>query len=114
MLEFPSSEIVKPYKVKATYILAYVNFLGALGLLIGETSMGIPLFVIHVLQAFIKNNPFPLHPVADQASYDNKMRSFLIDMVIACGILIAMLDKHPLSGDSSKSSKIKKEKAKAE
>ena len=36
MLEFPSSEIVKPYKVKATYMMAYVNLLGGIGLIVGE------------------------------------------------------------------------------
>ena len=74
MLEFPSSEKVKPYKLKGTYIMAYVNLLGALGMIIGEQSMVIPLAVVHLFQTFVKNNPFPLHPVADQASYDNKMR----------------------------------------
>ena len=54
--------------------MAYVNLLGALGMIIGEQSMVIPLAVVHLFQTFVKNNPFPLHPVADQASYDNKMR----------------------------------------
>ena len=49
LLEFPSSELVKPYKQKVTLIMAYINILGALGLVIGETTMGIPLFVIHML-----------------------------------------------------------------
>ena len=107
MLEFPSSEFVKPYKRQATYMMAYMNLLGALGLVIGETTMGIPLLLVHLMQSFLKNNPFPLHPTADQASYDNKMRCFLIDMVLACGILIVMLDQHPLVS-TKKSSKVLK------
>ena len=108
MLEFPSSEIVKPYKLKATYIMAYINFLGALAMIIGEQSMVIPLFIVHVFQSFLKNNPFPLHPTADQVSYDNKMRCFLIDMVIAAALLIVLFSKHPLGGGQDKSTKVKK------
>ena len=58
MLEFPSSEYVKPYKVKATYIVAYINLLGGLGLVVGEQVMVIPLAIIHCLLSFMKNNPF--------------------------------------------------------
>ena len=54
MLEFPSSEMVKPYKLKATYIIAYVNLLGALGMVIGEQMMIIPLMVVHLLTTFLK------------------------------------------------------------
>ena len=49
LLEFPSSEKVKPYKLKATYIMAYINLLGALGMIIGEQSMIIPLLLVHSL-----------------------------------------------------------------
>ena len=49
LLEFPSSEVIKPYKLKGTYIIAYINFLGALGMIIGETTMIIPLLVVHIL-----------------------------------------------------------------
>ena len=48
LLEFPSSEKVKPYKLKGTYILAYVNLLGALGMVIGEQMMIIPLAIVHL------------------------------------------------------------------
>ena len=110
LLEFPGTEGVKPYKVKITYIIAYINLLGALGMIVGETSMIIPLAIIHLLQSFLKNNPFPLHPVADQASYDNKMRSFLIDMVILMALCVVGFAKHPLAGNASKSSKVQKPK----
>ena len=36
LIEFPSSEFVKPYKLKATYFFAYCNLLGAIGMVIGE------------------------------------------------------------------------------
>ena len=65
LLEFPSSEKVKPYKLKGTYMLAYVNLLGGLGMVIGEQSMIIPLSIVHLFQSFVKNNPFPLQPKAD-------------------------------------------------
>ena len=108
LLEFPSSELVKPYKLKAAYIIAYMNLLGALGMVIGEQSMIIPLIICHVFQSFLKSNPFPLHPTADQVSYDNKMRCFLMDMVIAGALLIALLAKHPLAGSPEKSIKVQK------
>ena len=108
MLEFPSSEKVKPYKLKATYIMAYINLLGSLGMVIGEQMMIIPLMIVHLLQSFIKNNPFPLHPVADQVAYENKLRMWVIDMILFFALLIVLLEKHPLGGDSGKSSKVKK------
>ena len=36
LFEFPSSEFIKPYKLKATYIISYVNLLGAVGMVVGE------------------------------------------------------------------------------
>ena len=61
----------------------------------------------------MKNNPFPLHPVADQAAYDNKMRLFIADVVIFFALFIVLLEKHPLAGSSDgKSSKVKKESKK--
>ena len=36
LLEFPGSELVKPYKLKATYVMAYINLLGAVGMIMGE------------------------------------------------------------------------------
>ena len=109
MLEFPSSEVVKPYKLKITYMMAYVNLLGSLGMVIGEQGMIIPLVIVHLLQTFMRQNPFPLHPVADQATYDNKMRCFLVDMVICAALLIVLMSKHPLLGEK-KSTKVVKEK----
>ena len=109
LFEFPGSEIIKPYKVKGTYIIAYLNILGALGMVIGEQSMVGPLIVVHVFSSFLKNNPFPLHPVADQATYDNKMRCWLMDMVIAGALLVVLLDKHPLvTAEEVKSYKVNK------
>jgi hypothetical protein len=63
LLEFPSSEKVKPYKQKFCHIIAYVNLLGGVGMIIGEQAMIIPLILVHLLQAFVKNNPFPHDPV---------------------------------------------------
>ena len=111
-MEFPSSEAVKPYKQKFCHIVAYVNLLGGVGLVIGEQSMIIPLAIVHLLQAFIKNNPFPHDPVGAQATHDNKMRAWIVDMIIFFALIIAMLDKHPLAGDGTKSSKVQKEKLK--
>ena len=36
LLEFPSSEVIKPYKLKITYIMSYINLLGAVGMVVGE------------------------------------------------------------------------------
>ena len=36
LLEFPGSELIKPYKLKITYIMAYINLLGAVGMVVGE------------------------------------------------------------------------------
>lgn len=108
MLEFPSSERVKPYKRKATYIMAYLNLMGALGLIIGEQVVIVPLAILHVFQSFLKNNPFILHPVADQAAYDNKMRLWLADMIIFFALIICALEKHPLQREETKSSKVDK------
>jgi hypothetical protein len=49
LLEFPSSEKVKPYKQKFCHIIAYVNLLGGVGMVIGEQSMVIPLAIVHLL-----------------------------------------------------------------
>ena len=92
MLEFPSSEYVKPYKLKATYIMAYLNGLGALGMVIGEQVMIIPLILVHVLQTFMKNNPFPVNPKAEEATYDNKMLCYLKDMIILFALFIALIE----------------------
>jgi len=81
-------------------------------MVIGEQTMIIPLLIVHILQAFIKNNPFPHDPVGAQGTYDNKMRAWLADMIIFFALLIALLDKHPLTGDATKSSKVQKEKLK--
>ena len=82
MLEFPGSEVIKPYKVKATYIIAYINLLGGLGIVTGEQMMIIPLAITHCLISFMKHNPFQYNSVADQATYDNKLRKWLANMFI--------------------------------
>ena len=74
--------------------------------------MILPLIVVHLLQAFIKNNPFPHDPVGAQATYDNKMRAWLADMIIFFALIIVLLDKHPLTGENAKSTKVKKDKLK--
>ena len=81
-------------------------------MIIGEQVMIIPLIIVHLLQAFIKNNPFPHDPVGAQATYDNKMRSWLADMIIFFALIIALLEKHPLTGDTGKSTKVQKDKLK--
>ena len=63
LLEFPSSEVVKPYKQKVAHCVAYINLLGGAAMVAGEQSMIIPLAIVHLLQAFVKNNPFPHDPV---------------------------------------------------
>jgi hypothetical protein len=40
------------------------------------------------------------------------MRAWLADMLIFFALIIALLDKHPLTGDTAKSTKVKKEKLK--
>ena len=108
MFEFPSSEKVKPYKTKVTHFVAYFYGLGSIGMLAAEQVMIIPLFICHVFMAFLRNNPFPLSPTGETAKYDNNMRAFLIDMVIACALAMVYFSKHPLAGEPVKSSKIKK------
>ena len=49
MLEFPSSEAVKPYKQKVAHFVAYVNLLGGAGMVAGEQSMVPLLAVTHLL-----------------------------------------------------------------
>ena len=72
--------------------------------------MIIPLAIVHLFQTFLKQNPFPLHPVADQATYENKMRCFLQDLVILGALLIVLFDKHPLLGETKSSKVVKPEK----
>ena len=108
MFEFPSSEMVKPYKLKATYIISYVNLLGAVGMIVGEQSMVIPLALTHLLQSFMKNNHFPLNPVAQQVKYDNSKRQLIVDLIIFFALVIVMLETHPLAGAPAKSTKIQK------
>ena len=36
MLEFPSSELVKPYKQKVAHVLGCINFIGGAGIVMGE------------------------------------------------------------------------------
>ena len=112
MLEFPSTELVKPYKVKATYMMAYVNLLGGIGLIIGEQMMIIPLAIVHLFQAFLKHNPFPVDPKGAEATYDTKMRTFAADMVIFAALIICLLDNHPLAGGPKKSTKVQSDKLK--
>mgnify|MGYP006893796914 CR=1 FL=1 len=57
----------------------------------------------------MKHNPFPYNPVADQATYDNKMRIWLADMIILMAIIIVGLEKHPMVKGEVGSSKIKKD-----
>lgn len=92
LIEFPSSELVKPYKLKATYLISYVNLLGAVGMIVGEQSMIIPLSLVHLLQSFMKNNHFPLNPVAQQVKHDNCKRQLIVDMIIFFGLLIVMFE----------------------
>ena len=108
LFEFPSSELVKPYKLKATYIISYINLLGAVGMIVGEQSMIIPLAIAHLLQSFMKNNHFPLNQVAQQVKYDNNKRQLIADMIIFFALLIVMPETHPLAGGPAKSTKIKK------
>mmetsp|Transcript_23931 Transcript_23931/g.36612 ORF Transcript_23931/g.36612 Transcript_23931/m.36612 type:complete len:173 (-) Transcript_23931:33-551(-) len=109
LLEFPSSEYVKPYKQKATYIIAYINLLGGVGMVIGEQSMIIPLAIIHALQMFLRNNPFNVD-ASSQSKYDNNMRAFLVDVILLWALLIVLFDKHPLGGGEKKSTKVQKDK----
>ena len=97
MLEFPGSEVIKPYKVKATYIIAYINLLGGLGIVTGEQMMIIPLAITHCLISFMKHNPFQYNSVADQATYDNKLRMWLANMFILSAIIMVGLEKHPMA-----------------
>ena len=109
MLEFPSSELIKPYKLKGTYIIGYVNLMGGLGIVVGEQMVMIPLAIVHCLLTYIKHNPFTYNAVADQASYDNKMRMWLADMIIFFALVICALEKHPLQREETKSSKVNKD-----
>ena len=36
MLEFPSSELVKPYKQKVAHVLGSINLIGGAGIVMGE------------------------------------------------------------------------------
>ena len=109
MLEFPGSELIKPYKLKGTYIIGYVNLMGGLGIVVGEQMVMIPLAIVHCLMTFIKHNPFTYNAVADQASYDNKMRMWLANMFILFAIIMVGLEKHPMEKKELKSTKIKKQ-----
>ena len=73
-------------------------------MVIGEQVMIMPLIVVHLLQTFIKHNPYPIKEKAEQAVYDNKNRVFLIDMAICCMLVIVLLEKHPLAAEVSKAS----------
>ena len=100
LLEFPSSEKVKPYKLKAGYIIAYCNLLGAVGMVIGEQMMILPLILVHLFTTFVKFNPFNVQKEAEQVKYDNNMRAFLINIAIMFGLIIVFLEKHPLGGEA--------------
>ena len=65
--------------------------------------MIIPLVIVHLLQTFIKHNPYPVSEKAEQASYDNKNKCFWIDLAICCMMIIVFLEKHPLAGEVAKS-----------
>ena len=109
-MEFPSSEVVKPYKQKCAHVVAYINLLGGAAMVAGEQSMIIPLAIVHLLQAYVKNNPFPHDPVGAQATYDNKLRVWTADIVIFFALIIAFMSQHPLAGDPKKSTKVQKTK----
>ena len=106
LLEFPSSEYIKPYKLKSTYIIAYINLLGSVGMVLGEQVMIIPLALVHLLQMFMRNNPFNVDSQS-QNKYDNNMRAFLVDLIILFAMLIVLFDKHPMGGEK-KSTKVQK------
>ena len=65
--------------------------------------MLIPLMIVHLLQTFMKHNPFPIKEKAEQATFDNKNRVFWMDMIICCMLMIVLLEKHPLQGEVAKS-----------
>ena len=85
--------MIKPYKLKATYMLAYVNLLGGLGMIIGEQMMIIPLAIVHLLMTFMKNNYMATQAAANQATYDNQKRLFMADIVIFFALLMILFDK---------------------
>ena len=87
-----------------------INIAGGAGVVMGEQSMVIPLAIVHLLQAFVKNNPFPVDPVGAQATYDNKLRAWIADMIIFFALIIVMLDAHPLASEPKKSTKVDKKK----
>ena len=91
LFEFPSSEFVKPYKQKVTMMFAYVNLLGAVGMIIGEQLMILPLMAVHLLQTFIKNNPFNVEAKAAQQKYENNHRAFVFDLIILIGLFVAII-----------------------
>ena len=86
--------------------MSYVNLLGAVGMVVGEQSMIVPLAVVHLLQSFMKNNHFPVNPVGAQIKYDNHKRMLMADLVIFFALIIVMLEDHPLAGGAAKSSKV--------
>ena len=114
LLEFPSTEYVKPYKSKAVHFIAYIYLIGAFAMVIGEQSMGIAVGICHCLHAFMKHNPWNVDPVGAQAKYDNYKRSFWVEMILFFAILIITVEKHPLAAEPVKSSKVKVDKKKAE
>ena len=59
--------------------------------------MMIPLAIVHTLLTFMKHNPFVYNKVADQATYDNKMRMWVANMIILFAIIMVGLEKHPMA-----------------
>ena len=100
---------MKPYKLKATYIIAYINLLGGIGMVVGEQSMVIPLSIVHLLLTFMKHNFMLKEAGANQNTYDNMKRIFIANIVIFFALLMVLFDKHPLQGEV-KSSKVQKSK----
>ena len=112
LLEFPSSEKVKPYKAKSVHIIAYIYLIGGVCLVVGETGMIPVLAMVHLLHAFMRHNFMNVDPVAAQVKYDNMRRSFWIDMVVFFMLLLVGTEKHPMAGEIGKNTKVDKSKLK--
>merc|ERR1712178_231669 len=110
LLEFPSTEFIKPYKSKAVHFIAYIYLIGGFAMIIGETSMGAPLALCHMLHTFMKHNHFNVDPVGSQAKYDNFKRSFWVEICIFWAILVACVEKHPMAPAPAGSHKVKTNK----
>ena len=110
LMEFPSTEFIKPYKSKAVHFIAYIYLIGGFAMIIGETSMAGAVAVCHFLHTFMKHNPWNVDPVGAQAKFDNYTRSFWIELTIFFTVMIIAVEKHPLGPEPVKDSKVKIDK----